>query len=450
MSAAFAVTNEDAKPILQRFREVFLSEFVANDTDMPECVLASYVANMLPVSPVWLLIVGPPSSGKTAVLKILSKLPRIVHASTITESSLLSGVPTKEKSKGATGGLLRVLGKQGVFVCKDFTSVLSMSKDAQNSSIAALREIHDGEWVRHFGSDGGKSESWSGKAGFIGAVTQIIDQRHAVMSLMGERFILFRLNTDDDISMLMTRHAVEYHTKIEDGNGVLPKLAKAIVDLVKVPDQCLPFPEGLNEKLSDLAFLVCRSRTAVERNGYSREIEGIPYPEEPPRLSKHLSSLIQGLLAIGNTYEEAWDKVKRIGFDSIPELRRRAIYFLLAQSEAARTSEVAEYCKYPPTSTRRALEELAYFRQVIQDGYNATEQWRLSDEVFKRVCRIESALDLELTYTRNFVLSDSPENTGKPLSLTLPKREDRNRVNLPIEPTRFISDSARTVQVKSS
>ena len=99
MSAAFAVTNENARPTLQRFREVFLSEFVANDTDMSECVLASYVANMLPVSPVWLLIVGPPSSGKTAVLKILSKLPRIVHASTITDSSLLSGVPVKEKTK---------------------------------------------------------------------------------------------------------------------------------------------------------------------------------------------------------------------------------------------------------------------------------------------------------------------------------------------------------------
>jgi len=89
-------------------------------------VLATVVANRLPGDPVWLLMVGPPASGKTEILSSLSKLPYIHEASTITEAGLLSGSTTRRE--GATGGLLAEMGAFGIIVCKDFTSVLSESR----------------------------------------------------------------------------------------------------------------------------------------------------------------------------------------------------------------------------------------------------------------------------------------------------------------------------------
>ena len=154
--------------------------------------LGAYAANRLPGSPVWLLLVGAPGSGKTEPLSALARLSDAHLAGTLTEASLLSGTPRKD-AKGAKGGLLREIGEFGVIIAKDFTSVLNMNRDARATTLAALREVYDGSWTRHVGSDGGRALPWQGKVGFIGAVTPTIDRAHAVTAAMGERFLYYRL-----------------------------------------------------------------------------------------------------------------------------------------------------------------------------------------------------------------------------------------------------------------
>ena len=141
----------------------------------------------------WLLVVGPPGGGKSEQLQGAAGLPDVHPAATITEAALLSGSPKREHAEGAKGGLLRQIGDFGIILCKDFGSVLSMHRDGRAQVLAALREVYDGSWTRHVGTDGGKTLHWEGKVGLIAGVTPTIDRHHAVMGAMGERFILFRL-----------------------------------------------------------------------------------------------------------------------------------------------------------------------------------------------------------------------------------------------------------------
>src|SRR5207247_1342013 len=113
---------------------------------------------------------------------------------TLSEAGLLSGTPKRERASDAKGGLLRAIGDRGIIACKDFGSVLNMGRDARAAVLAALREVFDGSWTRHVGTDGGKTLHWSGKVGLIAGCTQSIDRHHAVMGAMGERFVLFRLS----------------------------------------------------------------------------------------------------------------------------------------------------------------------------------------------------------------------------------------------------------------
>jgi hypothetical protein len=156
-------------------------------------ILGTVAANLMPGDPLWLLIVGPPGGGKTELLQPIAALPSAIVTSTLTEASLLSGTPTRERAQDATGGLLREVGKSGILVCKDFGSVLNMHRETRATVLAALREIYDGNWTRRLGTDGGRTLSWYGKLGFIGACTSSIDNHHAVMTAMGERFIMYRL-----------------------------------------------------------------------------------------------------------------------------------------------------------------------------------------------------------------------------------------------------------------
>src|SRR5947209_11501842 len=76
-------------------------------------VLATVAANQAPGDPVWLLLVGPPGSGKTELLVPLGLLPDVHSAATLTEASLLSGTPHRDRAKDAKGGLLREIGPYG-------------------------------------------------------------------------------------------------------------------------------------------------------------------------------------------------------------------------------------------------------------------------------------------------------------------------------------------------
>jgi len=144
-------------------------------------VLAAAVANLADGDPVWLLLVGPPSAGKTEVVSPLVRMPWAHSAATLTEAALLSGTPKREVHASAKGGLLREVGDFGILVMKDFTSLLAQNRDTQAQVLAALREVFDGSWTRHVGTDGGRILEWKGKLGLIAGCTPTIDQHHAVI-----------------------------------------------------------------------------------------------------------------------------------------------------------------------------------------------------------------------------------------------------------------------------
>jgi hypothetical protein len=141
------------------------------DTGPVLLVAAAVVANLAVGDPVWVLIVGPPSCGKTEILLAISGLGYVVPAATISEAALLSGTGRRERTKSATGGLLRQVGEFGILLAKDFTSVLAQNPDTAKQAMAGLREISDGRWDRPVGTDGGRVLHWQGKCGFIAAVS---------------------------------------------------------------------------------------------------------------------------------------------------------------------------------------------------------------------------------------------------------------------------------------
>jgi hypothetical protein len=164
-------------------------------------VLAAVTANLIMGSnePVWIMVVGGSGFGKTETIAPLSALPLVHMASSISsEGALLSATPKRDKAKGATGGLLAQIGSRGLLVLKDFTTILSMNRDARAQIIAAFREIADGRWERSVGTDGGRKLVWEGKIGMVAAATAAIDNAHTVLSEMGSRFTFVRMGETEE------------------------------------------------------------------------------------------------------------------------------------------------------------------------------------------------------------------------------------------------------------
>ena len=353
--------------------------------------LGTVAANLMEGDPVWLLLIGPPGGGKTELLQPLRSLAHVHMTSTLTEASLLSATPAKDKARDASGGLLRNIGDFGILLCKDFTSVLAMNRDTRACVLAALREIYDGSWTRHVGVDGGRTLKWQGKLGLIGACTSVIDNHHAVIASMGERFIMFRLPAIDEDKV--AGRALEHQ-----GNepAMRKELERAVGGLFgNKPD--LPAPAldpAEKSRIVALATLAVRCRSAVERDGHTREVELIPEAEAPGRLALALSRLLAGVSAIGASRLDAWRVVSKVALDSLPALRLRVIHMLAGAAGTVDTTTIANRVRYPTQTTRRALEDLTAHGVVrrISRGPGKPDLWRLSDWTVKKCS------DAEITF----------------------------------------------------
>lgn len=348
-----------------------------DDADSLLATLGAVAANNLDGDPVWLLLVGPPGGGKSEILNSLSGLPFTRSAGTLTEASLLSGTPKKDVGNSARGGLLREIGEFGIIVAKDFGSILSMNRDSQAQTLAALREVYDGSWTRLVGTDGGRSLSWEGKVGFIGGVTPTIDRHHAVMGAMGERFMLYRL-PDVDVD-LQSRRALSHAGKER-------KMRREIADSVAAliagqrPTSRDNDPAETTQLVA-LATLVVRARSAVERDNYSREIELVPGSEAPTRLIVALSLLLGGLDSIGVPRTDAWRVLTKVGLDSIPALRLSIMETLYAYEGQLSTNDLAGAVRHPGTTTRRACEDLVAhgLLECHRQGEGKAHLWELTE-----------------------------------------------------------------------
>jgi hypothetical protein len=359
---------------LEHARTVFRRWLHLPDTGVVDVVLGAVAANRLAGDPVWLLIVGPPGGGKSETLGSISGLSDVYPTGTLTEAALLSGTPKKEHASDAKGGLLRAIGDTGIIVCKDFGSVLSMNRDARASVLAALREIFDGSWTRHVGTDGGKTLHWQGRVGLIGGVTPTIDRHHAVMGAMGERFAFYRLPLAD--AKLQAKQALEHAGREET---MRQELAGAVRDALADLREPRGRTDEETDRLISLVTLVVRARSAVERDGYSREIELVPGSEAPTRLIIVLDRLLAGLDAVGCERAQALALVTKVAFDSVPALRLAVLRSL--QSGTLDTNQVVDAVKHPGQTTRRTLEDLAAHGLVTYErggGPKDPHRWSLT------------------------------------------------------------------------
>lgn len=319
-------------------------------------LLATVAAHRIQGPLVWLMLVGPPGCGKTELLRTILGIPKLHMTSMLTEAGLLSGTAKKEVQKNATGGLLRKIGPEGILVAKDFTTVLSMHRDERGKVLAALRELYDGKWIRHLGTDGGKEIPWEGRLGFVGAVTEAIDSHHSVIATLGDRFLYYRMASIPGPAVAR---------KVLDRDGFSDEAIADLKDTVAIAFDQIDFSvpalaESEKDWLATVANLAALARSAVERDSYRRDITRVLRPESPGRLAGALGQLLRALSAVGCGPDEAKRLTGRVAIDCMPDDRARLLHKIGGGTPglAIEQMRAGDGVIHPETAIRRALEEM--------------------------------------------------------------------------------------------
>jgi hypothetical protein len=343
--------------------------------DLIDIALAVLVANRMDADPLWLFLVAPPSSGKTEIIRSLSDVPDVFLLSALTPQTFASGF----ERKGVETSLLpKIAGK--TVVMKDFTTVLTMHRDARGEILAQLREIYDGQFSKQWGN--GKALDWSGKVGLLAGVTGVIDREYALGAILGERFLMYRVKSAPARTLA--------HRAIEQGNGweqdQRQELRRVVADYIntRLP-VAPPTPEPIVGGIAALAEFTARARSPVFFDQRSKEIDLIPECEAPGRLAKQFILLARALAVVRQEPAVSlttYATVMQVAQDTLPATRQVILQAVLA-TPGAPTTDIATATDYPTSSARRYLQELAAVKLVTRmpAGHGKADQWTASTDL---------------------------------------------------------------------
>ena len=355
---------------IERLQRAFDSHLLLADRDLVKVGVSAVVANKLQGDPFWLLLKGPPSSGKGEVLGSLMGLPFVRPLSMLTPQTFLSGMKGDDDKS-----LLTKLPDETILTFKDFGTVLTMRRESRNTILAQLREIYDGHLTAAWGT--GKMVDWKGKLGFLAGVTEIIDTHYAVYQILGERFVQYRILPSDPLKV--AKAAMRKQGKESQLRAELKEEVRTFYSSLNLQQET-EIPTHVEDQLAALSSYCAIARTVTVRSTtQGREIEYVPAPEAPPRLAKQLALFMKAatICGVGDPYA----LTRTVAFDSIHKVRFQILSVLAQLQDGAETALVAFHLGLHKNSVRRYLQDMAALKLLkLGTGKKTMEIWRLSGQ----------------------------------------------------------------------
>jgi hypothetical protein len=341
-------------------------------------VCGALAANTMRGYPVWLILIGPPESGKTELLKPLIGLEGVRECGDLSgKAALLSGTRAKDTAQDATGGLLKSMlqGDDGVhrgcLIMLDFArTVLAADPASARATLGAIGMLHDQHYQRELGTDGGKTISFHGRIGFLAACTDVIDHPHHAQANaeMGERCLYYRYPKSDGW------HEIQSALDNPDGTSKSQQI-KELFTTWKTEmhlswfDSTPPRPLTPSEKsfLMSITMFCARGRGGVLRDRFNRnEIAGLSRHALGPRIANSLAQLWRGCERVGCTTEEIKQVIAKTAMDSIPATRAETLQ--LIRSGLHDVKAIQERIGISQAATKRTLEDLQLHGLLINEG----------------------------------------------------------------------------------
>ena len=235
------------------------------------------------------------------------------------------------------------------------------------------------------------------KFGILAGVTPIIDKYHAFNQSLGERFLKFRIRYGD--RKKLREKARENNSKKKEMRNELSEVVEAYLESLRIPkmDDVILAKE-IRSKIEKAADFLATVRSSVPRNGYTKQVDCLPEPEQPCRIIGELEALVKGIaVARGKQRVDNGDyeEITKIVKDSLPSTKLWVIKALVIERCWLTTKQVSDSTRLPFSTVKILLEDLNMLDVVEKlsgsESYlqNDGDKWKLKESVRDMILEIE-------------------------------------------------------------
>lgn len=329
-------------------------------------ILAVYTSTFLEQKdPLWLILVGNPSSNKTTLVDLLKNDPNVYRLDTMTGNPFSSGQKESDKPKD----LLPLLDGK-CFVIKEYGTLFGKSDEMVKSLIGDLTAIYDGEYSKHSPTRG--TIRYHSFFSHLGCVTpHALEGRKKYMSQVGARFLFLRIPKLKDLERNKALADLWANTPRKSKAEVREVVNNFLVHLSKRLEKQpnIHFSSSVQKILSNWAILIARARGIVISDSTTFETDSgkkTHYEvvdkqiEEPFRALKQIKKLAECLALVSDRLEvneEDLDIVRRVVLSSMP-VRRADILAAFADRSTYTAPQASEQLGKHYKTVKRNLDEL--------------------------------------------------------------------------------------------
>lgn len=356
------------------------------DTNIIDVVLASILSARLSLgSPIFLVIIGASSGGKTQILKPLAMTDeKFIHSvDDLTPNTFLSGANI---GKGKDPSLLSRIGQKGIIVISDLTLLFSKEKVVCNEILGSLRTIHDGYYKKYVGN---KPEPlfWKGQITILAGGTPALYTNLEESSVMGERFLYYRMKDYDpmkamNIAMSRTIYGQELNQAL---SNFYTNYLKEVMQY-HAENEIKDLPDAIIERIKKIATLTERIRTTSHVD-WQRNMDKLPVPALPMRLGQEMLSIAKGLSIMRQSEgqeigPEDYKIIDWCGYSLANEEKRACLRVLakLEYNKWIKTALVADLVGLDNTIIHILLQNLSAIGVLKRQGGGVEMNWKIANK----------------------------------------------------------------------
>lgn len=387
------------------------SVLLLEDKYIVRLLMYTIIANILRLGPIWIVVVAPPSGGKSELLQALYELKCVFPLSSLTAQTFISGM----KGPGGTSTSLLDNLDGMILVMKDLTTMVDMHKDERRAIMSQFREIYDQRFDKSFGT--GEKKIWEGHVGVIGAITPAGAEQFSAHGNMGERFIYYRFKQPD-------RSGVLDRAFDNQGKGMTELHVKMKHWVNEYMDSRIEFARGISKAelnnevlknqtlmnaIKEISNFVTMARSTVARHWKTGKVLHVHPHEMPTRFALQILGVAVGGLVchmLDKTYAEGEKPeldeldarlLTELAWSSIPPERAKVIDVLGSYTDST-TKAIASHLGYETDVAREWLADLAALGLIIRDMNKSTQSsdvWAMSEKYRNLVCKYRGLKKLD-------------------------------------------------------